>query len=244
MSQLDRSSAGSKEATEVITCQKCGKDNQDHYKFCLGCGAELARDGSDKPFQAPGAPDSTHHYAGGRGTDAPPETAAAPMLAQDSTHASPGVQAPPAGLKGGSSAVPAPNGVPDIVECPQCSHRNPPSNRFCASCGYKLNLASVPAKMSGAPHAGPTTGGVMLTALRADGTEAGSFTLPQGPTETVGRDTGSIFAGDSYLSPRHATFLRRGDQRSEDERLRTVFLPGRRCVPAFHRPGRARATVA
>jgi pSer/pThr/pTyr-binding forkhead associated (FHA) protein len=30
--------------------------------------------------------------------------------------------------------------------------------------------------------------------------------MPAGPTCTVGRDTGTIFAGDSYLSPRHATF--------------------------------------
>ncbi|MEO8901237.1 MAG: zinc-ribbon domain-containing protein, partial [Polyangiaceae bacterium] len=27
----------------MITCLKCGKENQDHYKFCLGCGAELPR---------------------------------------------------------------------------------------------------------------------------------------------------------------------------------------------------------
>ena len=25
----------------MIKCAKCGKDNQDHYKYCLGCGAEL-----------------------------------------------------------------------------------------------------------------------------------------------------------------------------------------------------------
>jgi len=25
----------------VITCKRCGKENQDHYKFCLGCGSEL-----------------------------------------------------------------------------------------------------------------------------------------------------------------------------------------------------------
>jgi pSer/pThr/pTyr-binding forkhead associated (FHA) protein len=49
----------------------------------------------------------------------------------------------------------------------------------------------------------------VLTALRADGSEAGHYQLPDGPTIAVGRDTGSIFAGDSYLSPRHATFLRR-----------------------------------
>jgi pSer/pThr/pTyr-binding forkhead associated (FHA) protein len=25
----------------MTTCNRCGKENQDHYKFCLGCGAEL-----------------------------------------------------------------------------------------------------------------------------------------------------------------------------------------------------------
>ena len=32
----------------MITCNRCGKENQDHYKFCLGCGSELA-----KPAAAP-----------------------------------------------------------------------------------------------------------------------------------------------------------------------------------------------
>src|SRR3954469_526309 len=27
----------------LITCNRCGKENQDHYKFCLGCGSELAK---------------------------------------------------------------------------------------------------------------------------------------------------------------------------------------------------------
>jgi len=30
----------------VITCNRCGKENQDHYKFCLGCGSELAKPGA------------------------------------------------------------------------------------------------------------------------------------------------------------------------------------------------------
>ncbi len=25
----------------MLACKRCGKENQDHYKFCLGCGAEL-----------------------------------------------------------------------------------------------------------------------------------------------------------------------------------------------------------
>ena len=28
----------------MIVCPRCSKENQDHYKFCLGCGAELPRD--------------------------------------------------------------------------------------------------------------------------------------------------------------------------------------------------------
>src|SRR5690606_36142578 len=81
----------------------------------------------------------------------------------------------------------------------------------CASCGYNL-AAMASAPPVAAPHAmGPAPGAnaVVLTALRADGSEAGQYALPDAPSVTVGRDTGSIFAGDSYLSPRHATFMKR-----------------------------------
>lgn len=102
------------------------------------------------------------------------------------------------------------------ITCPQCGTVNPESNRFCASCGYNLAALqggvpahAAPPQAMGAADAGFT---VVLTALRADGSEAGTFPLPDGPAVSVGRDTGSIFAGDSYLSPRHATFLRGGGQ--------------------------------
>jgi pSer/pThr/pTyr-binding forkhead associated (FHA) protein len=78
----------------------------------------------------------------------------------------------------------------------------------------------------------------VLTALRADGSEAGTFRLPDGPTVTVGRDTGSIFAGDSYLSPRHATFTRRGAQLAvkDEGSLNGVYLklkPNEPCLLEF-----------
>ena len=53
----------------MTVCNRCGKENQDHYKFCLGCGAELIAPkpggGGDmgmmktmmaEPGQGPGAP--------------------------------------------------------------------------------------------------------------------------------------------------------------------------------------------
>ena len=201
----------------MITCQKCGKENQDHYKFCLGCGAELTRDVAAKPggrgpvVAAEVTSGAERGYE--RALEAPVvEPPAAPVLTADSTHASAGVQVARARPEPPVQQAPAPaaNGAAAYVTCPQCEHPNPATNRFCASCGYKLNLASVP--MKPAVAAAPVTGAVMLTALRADGSEAGSYTLTQAPSETIGRDTGSIFAGDSYLSPRHAIFTRKGDR--------------------------------
>ena len=34
----------------MITCTKCGRDNEDHFKFCLGCGANLDE---QRALQAP-----------------------------------------------------------------------------------------------------------------------------------------------------------------------------------------------
>lgn len=197
----------------MITCQKCGKENQDHYKFCLGCGAELTREEGESRLDAgPSLAALDGH------TDPPPDPVGVAPMERESTRASPGVSPPPPPVApprppAAAAVVAAPNGASERINCPQCGHENPTSNRFCASCGYKLNLASVPAKTSSA-HPSPSSagGGVMLTALRADGSEAGTFPLAATPSQTVGRDTGSIFAGDSYLSPRHATFSKRGDQ--------------------------------
>jgi pSer/pThr/pTyr-binding forkhead associated (FHA) protein len=158
--------------------------------------------------------------------------AAAPLA--EATHASPGVPAvharsyvPPAPANGANVAAPAAG----VVECPQCKHQNPLNNRFCAACGYKLNVASVPVKP--AYSSAPPAGEVRLTALRADGSEAGSYSLPSGQTVTIGRDTGSIFAEDSYLSPRHATITRRADRLSVADAgsLNGVYLKIRPNTP-------------
>lgn len=190
----------------MISCGKCGKENQDHYKFCLGCGAELPRtSNAPKPFSA-NTP-SQGVAAAGAAPAAPAPAAPAPA-------------APAAPVAAAPSAAPAPAG--GQVTCPQCGHPNPTGNRFCASCGYNLGAlqggagaapSAAPAPAPAAQPAPAAAGGpgpaVVLTALRADGSEAGTYRLPDGPSVTVGRDTGSIFAGDSYLSPRHATFNRR-----------------------------------
>ncbi len=88
---------------------------------------------------------------------------------------------------------------------------NAPNNIFCGSCGFRLGGAAARPAPAAAPAPAPAPAGdaggiaIALTALRADGSEAGTYQLPGGIV-TLGRESGGIFAGDSYLSPRHATF--------------------------------------
>ena len=196
----------------MIACSKCSKENQDHYKFCLGCGAELPRSAEPKPFTANTPPQGVEAVT----EQAPPPeeptvegvapAAPAPAGMEEAPAATP-LEVAAAAEAAAASAEPA---ASENDSCPQCGHSNPPSNRFCASCGYNVAALREAGAASPAPAASFDLS-VRLTALRADGSEAGSFALPEGENVTVGRDTGSIFAGDSYLSPRHATFVRRGD---------------------------------
>ncbi|UQA59125.1 FHA domain-containing protein [Polyangium aurulentum] len=232
----------------MITCPKCSKENQDHYKFCLGCGAELPRSAAPKKFTSGTPPQGIPAVKGGAG------------IADEPTHVGPGKRSQPAPAPAAPAAAftaPAPPapvlapiaapsaaGAPPVA-CADCGHSNPATNRFCASCGAKLSAkaVSVPAPAPAAPAAAPApsssaTPTVVLTALRADGSEAGSYTLPSG-TVTIGRDTGAIFAGDSYLSPRHATFIPKGGKLvvRDESSLNGIYKKLRRDEPQVVHPG-------
>jgi pSer/pThr/pTyr-binding forkhead associated (FHA) protein len=210
----------------LITCPKCSKDNQDHYKFCLGCGAELPRDAAPKPFTV-STPGQGLRIGGASAAPQPPAPAPAPAPMQAAPAPTP---APPP-----AAAAPAPGA--GIVICPQCGHQNAPSNLFCGSCGFRLAQAAAPKAAPAAAAAAAAAGGIVLTALRADGSEAGTYNVPPG-TVTLGRETGGIFAGDSYLSPKHATF-KQGPQRitvKDEASLNGVYKKLVRDVPVELRP--------
>jgi pSer/pThr/pTyr-binding forkhead associated (FHA) protein len=146
--------------------------------------------------------------------------------------------APVAPLAAPAAAAQAAVPAAGVVVCPQCSHVNTTSNLFCGSCGFRLGGAAPRQAAQPAPAAEAVGGTITLTALRADGTEAGSFQLPGG-NGTVGRETGGIFAGDSYLSPRHATFRAAGLGRAvvrDDGSLNGVYKKLGRDVPIELRP--------
>ncbi len=104
--------------------------------------------------------------------------------------------------------VPAPS-VP--VVCPQCSANVPPGNRFCGSCGHKLDDAALAAAAISPPPAAepaappeaavaPSVGRMVL--IRPDGSEGGSYDLKAGEN-VIGREVDPLFENDFYLSPRH-----------------------------------------
>ncbi|MCC6647464.1 MAG: FHA domain-containing protein, partial [Polyangiaceae bacterium] len=190
--------------------------------FCLGCGAELPKDAGPKPYVASTTPPHGTPAVKAAVADpfaAPPRPAAAPAPAPVAAPAPAAAPAPVAAPAPAPVAAPAPAPVaaPAAGPCPQCGGANPPGLRFCMSCGFNLASAGAPPPSVAAAPAVPAHASVppaatgpiaVLTALRADKTEVGSHTLHG--TTTVGRDTGGIFAGDSYLSPRHATFSQKG----------------------------------
>jgi pSer/pThr/pTyr-binding forkhead associated (FHA) protein len=123
---------------------------------------------------------------------------------------------------------------------------NTPTNLFCGSCGFRLSGVKPAAGPAPAPapaaSVAPAPSGsaplhVVLTALRADGSEAGTYTLPAANV-TVGRETGGIFAGDSYLSPRHATFKQQSGRITikDEGSLNGVYKKLVRDVPVELRP--------
>jgi pSer/pThr/pTyr-binding forkhead associated (FHA) protein len=158
----------------LVTCPSCGKQNQAHYKFCLGCGGELPADRVAETTAKHAVPSPF-----------------APAIREDNTREGPPPPKPPPQRAAGSSSL---NKV-----CPGCGAENDPHHRFCSNCGSKLDA---PARAGQAR--------ARLTSLNPDGSEGTVFPLPDGST-TVGRSTGGIFAGDHYLSPRHASFTPQRD---------------------------------
>lgn len=211
----------------MIVCARCSKENQDHYKFCLGCGAELPRDQAPKDFSAPPpaaapvpAPQKNLQFAATQQGDAsayepsaaPPPATEPPPPAVAPEPAPPAPASVPAPAPAPVSVAPAPAG--DMVPCPSCSNPVPHDFKFCGTCGHRMEGAA-PAQVSAAPAApaaaaapAPAAGAApsgTLVLINPDGSEGDSFQLV-GQVVTVGRNAGGVFAADSYVSPDHAIF--------------------------------------
>lgn len=211
----------------MIICYRCGKENQDHYKFCLGCGAELT--GPPKSEQrnehanmavmntvmADSRPSPTP--PGGMSPSAPPPAAyPGPYGAPPPMAPPPGVPASAAGPRpqGGMGQAPSRGGEPPQGPrtCGSCGSMVPPEFKFCGVCGAKMEpLPAAPTQLRPSHDvvsaAGPRQ---VMVLIRPDGTEGGMHGLREGEN-LIGRSHGEIFENDGYLSPTHASLVVRGD---------------------------------
>ena len=239
----------------MIVCNRCGKENQDHYKFCLGCGAELTaapkQGGGDVGMMKTMMADPASPGAGPRplpgapppmGGPGPAPLGPAPMRSPSGPMA-PGM--PPAGPLGGSPPGPPPPspfgggmqpapmggpmgpppGVPSFSSgfppppsampspgmrrCPSCGSDVPPGFRFCGSCGFRMDEGSGASPMPQPPMPGlapRAQARIVLTLIRPDGSEGGTHDLRTGENK-IGRNYGTIFENDGYLSPVHADLV-------------------------------------
>lgn len=118
--------------------------------------------------------------------------------------------------------APAPVTAPSVAAaagnpaCPKCGTANPPSQKFCGSCGQKLDASAATPVVGGAGktmfmHAADmsalTQPKARLITIDQTGKEGMTFSL--NARETVcGRTSGTIlFFDDPFVSPQHCTFL-------------------------------------
>ncbi len=196
----------------MIVCTRCGRENLDHYKFCLGCGAELSR-GRSAAVQGVGMPAPVGGLQPEPRVEQSLVSAVQSALGGDEMEHAPtpvSVGALDKGLQGAAfAATPAPENAPNPAAppCPSCGSPVPKDFVFCGQCGHRMKGSNPPAAVAQAPavmtQATAAARG-QLVLIRPDGTEGGSIAIHEGET-LIGRTAGPLFEQDVYLSPRHAT---------------------------------------
>src|SRR3954469_16358944 len=98
-----------------------------------------------------------------------------------------------------------------VKNCPNCGAEIPVDNRFCGSCGAKIDLPAAGGAAAKTMFFGATqpAGKAKLTVIKGEGMDGVTYLL--NATEHVaGRTEGAImFPEDPLLSPRHANFIYR-----------------------------------
>lgn len=199
----------------MIVCKNCGRENEDEYKFCLGCGSALPKQTEDAGSSGPEMMDCPHcgtqvptnfKFCGACG--GPISAEAAPSSPQESPPPSqqpaqkqenPGAK-PRGGTASGQQGAPAASGT------------------------------GTPAQVSQEPSVGH------LTVIRPDGSEGAEIPLVSGQN-LIGRDSDhDVLSNDPFLSPKHATFVIEGNacKVRDEESLNGVFIRIRDEIELTH----------
>ena len=149
----------------MIICPSCGTENQDHFRFCQGCGTDVSQEprgtGSHDPLDERTMPAPFLQAAAAASVAAATAATAATAAATEATAAvmspAPADIPTPAVPSAEVTAAPASGGDGALV-CPACGHVNEPGNVFCGACGGRMPPAaplSPAAPVGAAPPADP-----------------------------------------------------------------------------------------
>jgi pSer/pThr/pTyr-binding forkhead associated (FHA) protein/RNA polymerase subunit RPABC4/transcription elongation factor Spt4 len=192
----------------VIICKNCGRENEDEYKFCLGCGSALPK-----------------------AEEAPQEESGPKMV--DCSHCGTAV---PSNFKfcGACGGAISAREEPVKAASPPSQPAEPEQASKPAPAAQPASPSPVPAGTQ-APSAGEDVVGRLIV-IRPDGSEGPEIPLTSGE-HTVGRDSDKkALSNDPFLSPTHATFSFTGEGfRVRDEgSLNGVFVRIREKIELEH----------
>ncbi len=196
----------------MIACPNCGKENQDHYKFCLGCGSDLPRV-EEKSAPKPQTPPTGIPAVADAGETEPALSMDTPPVEETGATVQPGpaseaLPEPEPQRQPESSPQSEPPSQPQEAApgggaraCPSCGAKVPEGFGFCGACGAPMGAGYE------AGQAAAVTGdaSARLVLIQPDGTEGGHVEIPTSEV-AVGRDAGGFFGSDPFLSPTHAIF--------------------------------------
>lgn len=203
----------------MIICPQCARENEDHYKFCLGCGSQLPRQ-APAPIAAPVVQmidcphcttpvPSNFKFCGACGG---PIAAASPPPQRETVK--------PALL---ATASPSPSSIPP--------HRPEPTSEVGLG-GFGSSARSLDSMSS------PSVGNAVakLVVIRPDGSEGATIPLHEGEL-VIGRSSDyQALSNDPFLSPDHAAItIANGQFTIRDmDSLNGIFYRIRTEQPLIH----------
>ena len=165
----------------MIICSQCGKENADNFRFCMGCGANLA----DAPTLDEGP------------TEEEPATSKGGVKARG--------ERPIASLTDMAGSIIAEE------RCPVCGATQKAGFKFCSSCGASLEALTKTGSHRAADPSPPRSGisRGRLGVVRDDGTDDKEHPLDVDGT-IIGRTQGQLtFPKDNFLAPEHLELIYR-----------------------------------
>jgi pSer/pThr/pTyr-binding forkhead associated (FHA) protein len=201
-----------------VACGTCDTYCPLQARFCAHCGLELAlvAPGPEQgaASSSPQLPPTQSPVPGPVGVVSPDDLGPRRVAAPGASPTAAAAHAPPAQAPGSPAQVSKEELMDQARHyvCKECSTPVPSGHKFCGRCGAVVppQILELRTDFFGAMQA---PGKARLILIRGDAGSDGLSYLLQGTEHVAGRVDGQIvFPEDTWLSPRHANFVYRGER--------------------------------